>query len=108
VEEEEEEGEEVKGRYALGAKIPEFVKVGEKGKHFKNLGTSTFSCTVADVIFDAAAALAGAIAERLNQLGCGVQRPVDAPAAEMIEAIRIAAGQATSRSCPRAWCRSGG
>jgi len=59
VEEEEEEGEEVKGRYALGAKIPEFVKVGEKGKHFKNLGTSTFSCTVADVIFDAAAALAG-------------------------------------------------
>lgn len=38
----------------------------------------------------------GAIAERLNQLGCGVQRPVDTPAAEMIEAIRIAAGQATN------------
>ncbi len=46
---------EVRRRYALEAKIPEFVKVGEKGKHFKESWHSTLFCAPADVIFDAAA-----------------------------------------------------
>jgi GT2 family glycosyltransferase/glycosyltransferase involved in cell wall biosynthesis len=87
-----------------GSYAPEELaaRLAEQGAHvalFLSPWPETYSYTLSEALAQGLTPVAydiGAIAERLQTLGCGVLRPVDSAPPVMVEAIREAACQATA------------